>query len=553
VALANLKSPFADPGAIAPPSMFDPKQLAQTMQTDPNTRTMMSQFFGDPTSRSFIQDSGTVTNAISRPDNPWTPGTSIAPAPSAPASGVPSAGVPVNPPSPTYATAQDFSAAHPEAVNVPARPVAPLDDIHGARKALMLAFLGLNKFGAGLSHQDNSYADQFLGQQLERTTAQQQYDKSAPQLKTQAENAAFDKYLGEQEHESNIANVGSEINFRNRTVPPQILQQQEQLRAFMSKAQDTWTKDPRFIGNPQAFAQAMKAESSGLPVQDSDLQQIMKLPQTGTKYSIEYSKEGGVPTGLRDNLGKLIPPDQIKALGDPQATAAWTQAQQAHDTARSEKRSDEAYVAGEAASRQAATFQHADIEKGRESATKHLADLRDAQTDGKLIEDLLGGKFNPAKQTSAIFKLVGINQPTGSHRVMPSEIDAVRHVGGFTDRAAQWFANAKEGDQFPKELIPDVIDAARTITASKVKQANDKLEDNHRVYGYAINGADANGRLDGAPSIYAPASQQAPPAGAGGQKTATKAHIAAYAAAKGISVDAANDEFTKSGYTITEK
>jgi len=56
MALATINSPFAAPGAPAP-GTFDPTKIAQQMQTDPNVRTMFAQFFGDPASRQFVQDS----------------------------------------------------------------------------------------------------------------------------------------------------------------------------------------------------------------------------------------------------------------------------------------------------------------------------------------------------------------------------------------------------------------------------------------------------------------------------------------------------------------
>ena len=237
MALATMNSPFPTPGAPAP-GTFDPTKISQQMQTDPNVRTMFAQFFGDPASRQFVQDSGNITSALARPDNPWTPGQPMVAAPSSPAAGAsfdstagPSAeGTPGAAPgaslasrapgvSPTatpgapqpYSTAQDFFKDHPEEEPVlPARPVAPMDNVHGARKALMLAFLGLNKFGAGLDHQQNSYADEFLGRQLNATQAQAAYDNSQPQLKQQAEDARYSQILGNTEKAAQIAQTGAQ-------------------------------------------------------------------------------------------------------------------------------------------------------------------------------------------------------------------------------------------------------------------------------------------------------------------------------------------------------
>jgi len=203
------------------------------MQTDPNVRTMFAQFFGDPASRQFVQDSGNITSAMARPDNPWTPARHgwQRPATTSPgASFSPAAGpsgetgvAPGNPKPPTCTIlwpadrlaershfpqgkafrltelrigAAQLPARHSQAVrpmelsrlqqlpelrnlrecrlpmqrpgDYGRRTSRRRDDAstsrcgrwttcHGARKALMLAFLGLNKFGAGLDHQQNSY------------------------------------------------------------------------------------------------------------------------------------------------------------------------------------------------------------------------------------------------------------------------------------------------------------------------------------------------------------------------------------------------------------
>jgi hypothetical protein len=268
MSLANLRSPFGTPGLPAgslptttPPGSigFDPSKVEQQMQVDPNVRTMMAQFFGDPASRHFVQDSGGVVAALARPDNPWTPGTPMvatpseaspgasfssasgpsaetAPnpqaramahfvggstpnGPSAEVTATPGASLASRPPGTQqppgtpelYPTAHDYALAHPEDVSVPPRPVAPMDNVHGARKALFLAFLGLNKFGAGLDHQQNSYADEFLGRELNATQAQATYDASAPQLKHQAEELAYNNYLGQQEKSADITSKYSQM------------------------------------------------------------------------------------------------------------------------------------------------------------------------------------------------------------------------------------------------------------------------------------------------------------------------------------------------------
>lgn len=569
MSLANLKSPFGAPGT-PPPDQFDPTKIATQMQTDPNVRTMFAQFFSDPASRHFVQDSGDITTALARPDNPWTPGApvvtpnastvqpggapgaSLASAPAAIAPGTPQEpGMP-----PVYTGASDYAAAHPEAVMVPPRPVAPMDNVHGARRALMLAFLGLNKFGAGLDHQQNSYADEFLGRQLSQSQAQSQYDTSAPQLKHQAEEAAYNTYLGQQSKVGELERTAAETKNLGLNVP--MLQRQQ---ALIDKVRTL--KESGKYSNDQDLMNAVLPEARTIPgmTQQMLTDAIASSKTLGSKYTLTRDPQTEQPIELVDRQGNHYSASNLPA--DPEAKQMWTDAETAAAGKLSTEEGKEKRVAGYAADRQAAgiaaatasqarNFEHADVEKGRTEATKHLGDIRNAQGQSDLINTLLSGKMSPSAQTTAVYKLVGLQQPEGSHRVMPAEVQGWKQLGGWSDRAAQWFANAKEGDQFPPELLPDIISTAKTIAENKVKTANDNLEDVHRVYGYHVNGADPNtGRLDGAQSVYGGAGAS----GAGGQgKVATSQHIADYAAKKYPNdpqgVAKATAEFKSAGWTI---
>lgn len=260
-----------DPNAM----IYDPTKIAAQAQVDPRIRAIGAQLFGDPASRQFVQDSGNVLNAMARPDNPWNPGQPIvaqgsapgtpgsagpgvAPGsasnpsadnflgvPSAPAAGpssapsaalstgsydpgrlagpgsTPTYGEPQTvgssrspaplPPGTPYAGAEDYASRNPGMVAIPGRPVDPMAGIMGARKAMFLAFLGLNKFGAGMAHQSDSYADQFLGREMESQAVQRKYDQDLPLLRTQADNAAYNQFLGQEQAGANIKKTYSEI------------------------------------------------------------------------------------------------------------------------------------------------------------------------------------------------------------------------------------------------------------------------------------------------------------------------------------------------------
>jgi|SRR5579872_4813054 len=332
MALANLKTPFGQPnnGLPGAPAGIDFSQIAQQMQVDPNTRTAISTFFGDPSSRSFIQDSGNVSTAMARPDNPWTPGSPLIPPAAAPAQPGPQAPPPgadlaahfmgetspqpltnsqpngyslssgnYTPPGtpeapgapPVYATAHDYAAAHPETVSMAPRPVTPMDNVHGARKALLLAFLGLNKFGAGLEHQTGSYADEFLGRQLETEQAQHQYDVAQPQLKHQAEEAAYNDYLGQQGKAQEILRSAAET--RNLQLNSPFLKQAQD--AAQGLMQHWINKDtPDFDKYAEATIQTLPPAVGQLV--RSYLPGIKLASQTGKGYSINMQDD--MPTSI---------------------------------------------------------------------------------------------------------------------------------------------------------------------------------------------------------------------------------------------------------------
>jgi hypothetical protein len=101
-----------------------------------------------------------------------------------------------------------------------------------------------------------------------------------------------------------------------------------------------------------------------------------------------------------------------------------------------------------------------------------------------------------------MFKMIGLEQPTGAHRIMPAEIEGIEQQGGLTDRLKQKLLNWKEGDRFDPDLVPDVVSTAKTLSQNKIKTANDNLESTARIYGYKAPGSDAKGRFD-KPTDYA--------------------------------------------------
>jgi hypothetical protein len=531
MSLANLTSPFGTPGQDpnAPVVGFDPTKIAQQAQTDPSVRMMFAQMFADPASRHFVQDSGNVVDAMARPDNPWSPGTSIvAQPPAATEPGAPGAGAgsssQIGPPyssasfgtgtpSPAgtspYADAHQYAMDNPSAAAIPGRPVDPMANVHGARKALLMAFLGLNKFGAGLAHQQGSFADEFLGNEMQAQGEQRRYDANLPLLKTQAENAAYNTYLGQTAQEAGIEHTAAETRNLQANVP--MLQRQQ---AFIDKARTL--KESGKYATDQDLLNALLPEARTIPGMSMQMlnDAVDSTKVLGSKYTLSRDPQTEQPIELTDRQGDKYSASNLP--NDPEARQMWNDALTAASSKETTEENKEKRVAGYAADRQAQAFENAQKTEGQKQATTHLADIRDAANQQQLMQDLLSGKKDPAGQTAAMFKMIGLEQPTGTHRIMPAEIEGVEHLGGLSDKLKQTLLGWKQGDKFSPDLVPDVIATAKTLTDNKIKQANDNLEDVHRTYGYKVTGSDANGRLDGRPSLYGVGAQPAAAAGGGG-------------------------------------
>jgi hypothetical protein len=548
MALATMKSPFPTPGAPAP-GTFDSTKIAQQMQTDPNVRTMFAQFFGDPASRQFVQDSGNITSALARPDNPWTPGTPMVATPSGPSAGaapdpqardlaqfsgspgvgapssvaspgsgaslasrggfdpasgdVPTSGVSDSPAGPAFAP-NSFSS---QGVATPGRPVAPMDNVHGARKALMLAFLGLNKFGAGLDHQQNSYADEFLGNELQTEQAQRAWDANQPLLRQQAINAQHAQNLGFEEKAAEIAHTGAETGFVQAQTGNLALNPPGKAE-FLKELQDR-----RRLGadDPQALFNEYSSRAAYAHTSPADVANIINTtPENAPAFKIG-------PQGIREPItwhgqqwygNEPNAPQQIKDA----ATAAGNVEGKVHQNKLQEQEASRSnlYVSSELAQKTK------NLETGQKNAMDAVNTINDATTQKDLMGKLLSGQVDPAGQTAAMWKMIGLEQPEGTHRISPQEVSGLEQLGGISDRLKQKLLNWKQGDVFSSDLLPDIKKTADTLLAAKVKTANDQLQSNFETYGYKHPGTGAHGRLD---EVQTPAATTTTPAaGAGTQQ-----------------------------------
>jgi hypothetical protein len=358
------------------------KKFSTESQLDEGTRIGMAQFFGNPDARNFIDDNGGLHGAMEALGAP-SPQAPPAPAPAAPQPTFTSnnpqqmrgeaiadagpAGIPTQPssvpgaipykdetvanPRPGVEPVQgrdEYLASNPGAVTMPARPTVDFDNVHGARKAFMLAFLGLNKFGGALNGNNDTYADQFFGNTMKQRNAQNLYDQQAPTMARAAGDKAYGSYLENREKVTGIRNTESEINLRDRGMNPQQMQINAALRSLSEQAAQEWNSG-KWANNPAGFQRAVMAKAQGLPADQVQqmLQTVTGAQPQAPKFTIQYSKEGGVPEGIIENAtNRFIPESEISAL-DPSVQKMFTSAKSGYEQNKKDK-VQQAYATGAA-------------------------------------------------------------------------------------------------------------------------------------------------------------------------------------------------------------
>jgi hypothetical protein len=381
-----------------------------------------------------------------------------------------------------------------------------MDNVHGARKALMLAFLGLNKFGAGLDHQQNSYADEFLGRQLSATQAQAAYDNSQPQLKQQAEDARYSQILGNTEKAAQIAQTGAQTGLVQAQTGNLALNPPGKAE-FLKELQDR-----RRLGadDPQALFNEYSSRAAYAHATPADVANIINTtPENAPAFKIG-------PQGIREPItwhgqqwygNEPNAPQQIK---DAAAAAAPVE-----EKVHSNKLQEQAAARSNIVMQSELGQKTKNLETGQKNAMDAVNTINDAATQKDLMGKLLSGQVDPAGQTAAMWKMIGLEQPEGTHRISPQEVSGLEQLGGVSDRLKQKLLNWKQGDVFSADLLPDIKKTADTLLAAKVKTANDQLQSNFETYGYKHPGTGPHGRLD---EVQTPAATTTPAASAGAQQ-----------------------------------
>lgn len=384
-------------------------------------------------------------------------------------------------------SAQDFAAANPDATKpyLQPRPVRDIDTSShpSLNRAMRSLFAGMAEYGRP------GEGAEMVNRWHSQDVAQRQYDANQPKMQAGALNQAYQNYLQQGGEQANIAHTQADTGLIGAQATNLHAPERDK---FLAEAQDRIRKGE---DGQQVFNEMAVRAPNAFVTRNELLDSIKSAHSMVPQFSVQADK-GGRPEFVQTRTGEKVYPDAKGKFADPEMQKQWDSEMQAHQGSLTEEEGKEKRVAAYAADRQAQAFSNQQTAEGRKAAAPHLSEINDAKEQQAQMEQLLSGKMNPASQTAAMFKMIGLEQPSGTHRIMPAEIEGIEHLGGLSDRLKQKLLSWKEGDRFSPDMIPDVLSTAKILSQTKLKTANDNLASNYQNTGYKVPGTDAKGRLD---------------------------------------------------------
>jgi hypothetical protein len=361
---------------------------------------------------------------------------------------------------------------------MPKRPTSPYENMSGKKTALMgLATLADN-IGAALSHGTPTVGKEWLGELANTRQRQQEYDANAPKLQYDLTQGVKSDALRNAATAAGTAHTTAETKNLQGQLSPVEARKAQFLSQISSDAESGQYSPDALKARALRMAQynkidVMPEEIDGAITGAPTKPPVFKTNAAGVIEPITYRGKVYGPKASQDD-----PPEIIKGRNEVMDSLNL-----ATKTAEDKEKRVAGYAADRTASATQTAMSTADTKKGKELASKYLESLRSAENQNELVQQLASSK-SPTDQTSLAFKALGLDLPDGVHRINETELNAIRNQGGLSDRAQKAILNWQKGQQFAPEILQDIAKTASTISASKIKNANDNLDDVERVYGY---------------------------------------------------------------------
>jgi hypothetical protein len=107
---------------------------------------------------------------------------------------------------------------------------------------------------------------------------------------------------------------------------------------------------------------------------------------------------------------------------------------------------------------------------------------------------------NIAAARASLYKLIGVSQPQGAHRVMPAEVEGFSGMGSLSQRMKGSIANALSGDPWTPKMVEDI----KSFSNAQGKNAQDNLtrgiQDTNKLYGTKVGQGLLGGGSNSAPA-----------------------------------------------------
>jgi hypothetical protein len=135
--------------------------------------------------------------------------------------------------------------------------------------------------------------------------------------------------------------------------------------------------------------------------------------------------------------------------------------------------------------------------------TNVLKPFQDKMTDVTMARSAISqAETNPVSARAAIFKMVGVAQPTGSHRVLPMEFTAFKYPGGVTDQVKEKFNDFLSG----KPWTPEIAQAANAFIDGQSQAAqtslNSGIDNTNKLFGTTVGTALKQDQPAAAPNFF---------------------------------------------------
>lgn len=434
----------------------------------------------------------------------------------------------------------EFDKTNPDTTAyMPRRPVGDFDPNTPhpkLRSALGALFAGMAEFGrpgAGFA-MANRWADQ--------TAAQRAYDQDLPRMQSGALHQAYQNYLQSGAEQAGIQHTQQETRNLQANVP--LLQHQQQ---FLDKVRQL--KESGKYQSDQDLFNAVLPEASTVPGMTRQMisDAINSSKALGPQFSVQADK-GGRPEYVQTRTGQRIYPDANGKFADPQMQQIWDSEMQAHQQSLGEEENKEKRVAGYAAERQAAAQSFQSEQERLKQAQPRVDTALDADERLSRMEKSYGKALNGDQQAQLALLSDHLGMTMGMQKGARLNKDIIQQA----QQSRPWLQGLKAkfndhgiltGVSLSPEQMRQMLDLGYEARDRAWSSAHDAYQSQGIAFPQGAAQVEGKRQAGTKPALEA----QSSPAGT---KKATKAHVSAYATAKGISEQQAEQEFKNAGYTI---